>query len=145
MFQGSQNLGTNIYLSNVKRGLVFCIGFFVAGLSVGFVTSQTIGRRSLDKFAADSLASDISTTLVSLNRLRDGLSTNVIDYLEIRLDGDLVNLDDILERSIALRRETLEHKAIRTAKVYRGAFPHQPESQGVGEKIADLFQIVDNK
>ena len=118
------------------------VGVVAGGWGVGVFYSRLTGR-----LVIGSLTSDAVTSVVELKHLRGGDTTNTIELLEIRLDGDLIGLTPFLDDRRALDRDPSYIRSLQKVKDYRTQFPRKsdsPELDAGADKVFDLLNAQTN-
>lgn len=113
------------------------VGILAGGWSVAFFYSRFTSLMVLS-----SLSGEASTSVAELRWLRAGDTTNVIELLEIHLDGDLIGLTPFLNDRSAFNRDPMYIKSLQTAKDYRTQFPRKsgsPDLDAAADKAFDLL------
>jgi len=116
----------------------FLVGVVAGGWSVGAFYNRLTSRLLIG-----SLTSDAITTVDDLRRLRAGDATNVVELLEIKLDGDLIGLDTFLADPREFTRDPLYVKSLQKVRDYRTEFPHKTDSPDVDRGVAEAFTLLD--
>ena len=113
------------------------VGVIAGGWSVAYFFSRFAGQPVIS-----SLSADAAMSVAELRRLRAGYTTNVVQVLEIKLDGDLIGLTPFLDDPSAFNRDPMNLKTLQIVKDYRTQFPRKtdsPELDAAADKAFDLL------
>jgi glucose dehydrogenase len=117
--------------------LTLLIGIVAGGWAVGLFYGRLTTRLIVGQLTAEA-----STTTVILKRLRAGNTTNAVELLEIKLDGDLIGLGAMLADPREFKRDPQYIKTIQMVRDYRTQFPRKsgsPEVDAGADKAFDLL------
>ena len=111
-----------------QRAFLFALATLIVGLVAGGYTAARVWEHSMKQFAAAAAGASVQSALASLNRLRAGKTNDVIELLEIRLNGEMLALEIILEEIPPHRRDTNSVSLLERARAYRAAHPKSSAS-----------------
>ncbi len=117
--------------------MTLLIGIAAGGWAVGMFYSRLTARLIVGQLTAEA-----STTTVTLKRLRAGNTTNAVELLEIKLDGDLIGLGAMLADPREFKSDPQHIKTLQMVKDYRAQFPRKtgwPEVDAGADKAFDLL------
>jgi hypothetical protein len=80
-----------------------------------------------------------------LKWLRAGKTTNVVELMEVSLDGDLIGLGAFLRDPHELKSDPVSIRVLQRARDYRTQFPHQSGSPVVDQAIIGAFHLLDGQ
>ncbi len=87
---------------------------------------------------------DAATTLLILQRLRDGNSREAIDLLESRLDGSLIALSASLNAMPRAKRPPQSLELLRQVRDYRERYPRHTENPDIDKQVAQVWNLLEN-
>ncbi|MBI3852272.1 MAG: lipid-binding SYLF domain-containing protein [Verrucomicrobia bacterium] len=112
-------------------------------------SKQTNALNHLNGYLTAMLASvytaDAQTTLLILERLRAGHTTEATTLLETRLDGALINLGASVGTSPQPERQPDSLQTLRRAKEYRTRFPRKTGNSNVDDEVARALSLLDKQ
>jgi hypothetical protein len=117
--------------------ITLLIGVVAGGWAVGIFYGRLTTRLIIGQLTAEA-----STTTVTLKRLRAGNTTNAVELLEIKLDGDLIGLGAMLTDPRELKSDPQYIKTLQMVRDYRTQFPRKsssPEVDAGADKAFDLL------
>ena len=120
--------------------LALIVGAVAGGWSVAVVYDRLTSR-----LVIGSLTAEASTTVAELRRLRAGDVTNVVELLEIKVDGDLIGLNPFLADPREFNRDSRYVDALKMVRDYRAEFPHKSGMPEVDAGAAKAFNLLDGQ
>lgn len=130
---------------NKRASLSLAVAAFLAGSITGGSSVAIFEKRSAENALISQLAAEASTTVVVLERLRAGNTTNAVECLELSLDSDLLGLGLLLdgrELKRELKRDPSNIQAIQMVRVYRTFYPHKFGSPEAEQAAAKAFRFT---
>jgi lipid-binding SYLF domain-containing protein len=85
---------------------------------------------------------DTATTLLVLQRLRQGQSPEAIDLLEARLDGSLIALGASLNAMPRAKRPPQSMELLRQVRSYREKYPRHTENPDIDKQVTQLLDLL---
>jgi len=119
----------------VGVGLTVC---FLLGAGAGGISGGYLGFYVLLNEWVQEQAGDVKGHLEALQKLRAGNTDEAIEFLESRLDDDLVVLEPEGYRLQAHVRTEM-YAALRAAKQYRTEHPRKSRRGGVDEMVRNVL------
>jgi len=126
-----------------KQSSILAIAAFFVGFIIGAPGVFFFYGRLTNRLIIGSNQAEVGTTVVLLKELRAGNTTNAIEVLETRLDGDLIEFGSIFTDPRDLKRDPLYIKTLQRARDYRIQFPHKSASAEIDEATAKAFGLLD--
>jgi hypothetical protein len=121
--------------------LLAVVTLLIGGVAGGWAVG-VFYERLTTRLAVSYLTAEASVTTETLKRLRAGNTTNAVELLELRLDGDLMGLGSFLDDPRELKNDPTYIKTLQTVKDYRTQFPRKspsPEVDAGADKVFDLL------
>ena len=119
----------------VGFGLVFC---FLLGIAAGGVGGWYLGTRYLLNAWVQEQARDVKGHIEALQKLNAGNANETIEFLESRLDDDLIVLEPQgYQLKTPVRAEM--YAALRTAKQYRMEHPRKSKRGSIDEMVRNVL------
>lgn len=111
---------------------------FLVGAVAGGIGGWYFGMHSYLNAWVQEQAGDVNGNVVVLRNLREGKTDAAMEFVESRLDDDLVVL---VPEDVELREHVREemHSALRTAKQYRTDYPRTSSRSGVDEMVKNAL------
>ena len=111
---------------------------FLIGAAAGAIGGWYFGVQFLLNQWVQEQAGDVKGHLEALRKLRAGNPGDAIEFLESRLDDDLVVLEPEGYRLQPYVRSEM-YAALRAAKQYRGEHPRKSRRGGVDEMVRNVL------
>jgi hypothetical protein len=129
-----------------RRASIFlALASFFVGLFAGGGSVYAYWENLTNQLCLSAVKAQTQNAVGDLNWLRAGKTTNVVDLLEVNLDGDLIGLVGFLHNPHELRGDVVSVKILQMAKEYRTRFPHKSGSSQVDEAVANAFHLLDGQ
>ena len=113
------------------------------GIVVGGWTTNNLRRDSNTRFIIGHLNGEACSTVFTLQHLRSGYITNAVEFLEKKLDGELIGFSGImLAEPRLLKRDPSFLTTLKAITEYRTHYPQKsgsPEIDGQADKAIDLL------
>jgi hypothetical protein len=116
------------------------VGILAGGWGLGLFYSRLTGRLIIGQ-----LTSEAVMNVAELKMLRAGGSTNAVELLEIRLDGDLIGLTPFLTDRREFDSDPTYAKAIQKVKDYRTKFPRKSDSPELDAGTVKAFDLLNGQ
>jgi hypothetical protein len=116
------------------------IGIVAGGWSVAFYYGRFTGW-----MVTSNLTSDAVTSVAEIKMLRAGQTTNTVELLEMRIDGDLIGLTPFLADRREFDRNPSNIKALQTVKDYRTKYPRKSESAELDAAADKAFDLLNGQ
>ena len=128
-----------------RAAIILAVVALIVGAVAGGWSVAVFYDRFTSWLVIGSLTADASTTVSDLRYLRAGDTTNVVELLEIKLDGDLIGLVPFLADPRQFKRDPSYIKTLQRVRDYRAQFPHKSDSPEVDEGAAKAFNLLDGQ
>jgi hypothetical protein len=125
--------------------MILAVASAFFGLIVGGGAVYTYEQHYLNQFCVNVLTAEAGNDLAELKWLRGSETANVIELMEVNLDGDLIGLGGFLRDPHELKRDPAYIKLLQRARDYRGQFPRKSASMEVDEATAKCFHLLDGQ
>jgi len=116
-----------------------------AALVTGFFVGRFYAARQWNRFFMDYVYTDTSNHahfyVRALTQLREGQQTNAVEFLEGRLDGEMITYIS-LESLRPEDRSAAGLRAIRVARDYRAKHPWHNTSDEINEGVQRVFALT---
>ena len=124
-----------------KAAIILAVAALLVGVIAGGWSVAALYGRITSRVVIGSLTSDASMAVVQLKHLRAGDTTNVIELMEIKLDGDLIGLTPFIDDPRELKSDPVYFDTLRHVRDYRTQFPHKSDLPETDK----IFTLLDEK
>ena len=125
-----------------RAAIILAVVTLLVGIVAGgWAVADFYGHFTM-RLILGQLTAEASTTTATLKRLRAGNTTNTVELLEIKLDGDLIGLGAMLTDTLELKSDPQYIKTLQMVRDYRTQFPRKsgsPEVDAGADKEFDLL------
>jgi hypothetical protein len=128
-----------------RASIILTVAALLVGLLIGSWSVAAYYRHVTDRLTISMLTADASTTVVILKRLRTGNTTNAVDCLESKLDGNLIILKPFLVDPHEFKRNPSNIKVLQMVRDYRTQFPHKSRFLDFDKAVAKTFDILNEQ
>jgi len=115
--------------------IIFMLVAFLIGLLIGGLGRDAYNKFLIRRTMNVTLEADAGTTVVVLQRIREGNATNAIECLESQLDSDLLSMALLGTTIKDLERDSQLADTIALVRAYRLEFPHKSNHPDIDEKV----------
>ena len=125
-----------------RAAIILAVSALVIGVVAGGWSVAFYYNRLTSWMVISNVTSDAVTSIAEIKMLRGSQTTNTIQILETRIDGDLIGLTPFLAEKQEFDRYPSNIKALQTVKNYRTKFPRKsdsPELDAAADKAFDLL------
>jgi hypothetical protein len=126
-----------------QTAIVSIVAFLVGAVAGGWSVAAFYGRFT-NRLTVVSLTAECGTTVHTLSLLRSGDTTNAVESLELKLDGDLIGLGGFLTPD-QLKRDPTVKQILQMTRDYRGKYPRQSDSGEVAQGVARAFTLLNEE
>jgi hypothetical protein len=110
-------------------------------------TKQTNALKQLNDFLADSRAeqhaANVSVTVSILKGLRNGRTSQALQFLEWHLDMEIAQFGSEYSTLPASIQKQMDLRSLQRARDYRAQFPFQNPDPNLAEDASNTFTILD--
>lgn len=124
-----------------RAAIILTVAALLVGVVAGGWSVAALYGRLTSRVIIGSLTSDASMTVAQLKHLRAGDTTNVIELMESKLDGDLIGLTPFIADPHDLKSDPVYFDTLRHVRDYRARFPHKSELPDTDK----IFTLLDEK
>ncbi len=119
---------------------IFLLGAVVGGAITGYGTAYYFGQFVRYGTSLSQMV-EIKSKVSTLDKLRQGNTTEAINHLEMMLDGNLVYFLGGIDGSANEQKEI--RKVLKTVKEYRKQFPRSTKYPEADKDIANILSEAD--
>jgi hypothetical protein len=126
-----------------KRFVLWMACSLWIGVAIGIVIGARWSHRTSSIVVKTENSLSVGDDVYQLNLLRTNDTTKAIEYLERKLDGDLITLDDSISNApSSFIIDSFVWKSIQDAKEYRERFPSK--NSKADQEISKVFLLLNS-
>lgn len=128
-----------------KAAIILAVAALFIGIVAGAWTVAFCYGRFTSWMVIGNLTSDAVMSVGEIKLLRAGQTTNTLELLETRIDGDLIGLTPFLADRREFARIPSSLKSLQTVKDYRTKYPRKSDSAELDAAANKAFDLLNGQ
>jgi hypothetical protein len=128
-----------------KAAIILAVAALIIGVVAGGWSVAFFYGRFTSWMVTGNLTSDAVRSVAEIKMLRADQTTKAIEFLEMRIDGDLIGLTPFLADRQEFTRDPSNIMALQTVKDYRTKFPRKSDSAELDADADKAFDLLNGQ